>query len=594
MRIIVVLLLAVSEALCETVADGVRVMEATRHIDISSQLETVKTTLDISNEGSTAVPYILHGVDVEDAKRMAFIDVLVDGTPAKVSTAKIAEQPGEVAFYKIELPSTIAPGGRAKVVITEVVTHKLEPHPSKISQADTQLVLFTGNAYVTSPYPIARCKTTVKLPSGKVESFTKVAPSEHKDATVTYGAYDNLEPMSVKTVRIHYENYSPFIVVTKLERSIEISHWGNVAVEEYIEIEHVGAKLQGPFSRYDYQRDQRQDRQPSVASFKTILPASARDVYYRDEIGNISTSHMRVMDDAVEVVVRPRFPLFGGWKTNYVIGYNVPSYEYLFSSGNSFALKMRFFDHVFDNIVVDDMTLKIILPERSTSIKLTTPFTVTRTKDGNVKTYLDYAGRPIVYAHKKNLVEQHIQDFELRYTFDRISMVSEPLMLIAAFFALFAAVIVWMRFDFTISVDEQSETRQKVQGMVESVADTHANRLAAYQSWLSAIKSYLTDKDSNALATRRKKCEQDVKRASSRIADLQLEIKPVSAEVADRMNEIARLDRIMLESLTTYQTVAEKSASNKIDKKTFTEAEKQFRLKFDEAREKCDNVVYAL
>lgn len=66
---------------------------------------------------------------------------------------------------------------------------------------------------------------------------------------------------------------------------------------------------------------------------QTILPASAQDVYYRDEIGNISTSHLQVLDDSVEVEVRPRFPLFGGWKTHYMIGYNLPSYEYLYTLG---------------------------------------------------------------------------------------------------------------------------------------------------------------------------------------------------------------------------------------------------------------------
>lgn len=70
-----------------------------------------------------------------------------------------------------------------------------------------------------------------------------------------------------------------------------------------------------------------------VFTFQTVLPAAATDVYYRDEIGNISTSHMRVLSDSVELDLRPRFPLFGGWKTHYVLGYNVPSYEYLFYSG---------------------------------------------------------------------------------------------------------------------------------------------------------------------------------------------------------------------------------------------------------------------
>ena len=33
------------------------------------------------------------------------------------------------------------------------------------------------------------------------------------------------------------------------------------------------------------------------------------------------------MEDASELEIRPRFPLFGGWKTKYYIGYNIPSYE---------------------------------------------------------------------------------------------------------------------------------------------------------------------------------------------------------------------------------------------------------------------------
>jgi oligosaccharyltransferase complex subunit alpha (ribophorin I) len=37
------------------------------------------------------------------------------------------------------------------------------------------------------------------------------------------------------------------------------------------------------------------------------------------------------MQDQVEVEIRPRFPLYGGWKTHYMLGYNVPSYQYLYN-----------------------------------------------------------------------------------------------------------------------------------------------------------------------------------------------------------------------------------------------------------------------
>ena len=53
-----------------------------------------------------------------------------------------------------------------------------------------------------------------------------------------------------------------------MERIIEVSHWGNIAVEEHIEVRHSGAILKGPFSRYDYQRTQ--DQGASVKSFKVL------------------------------------------------------------------------------------------------------------------------------------------------------------------------------------------------------------------------------------------------------------------------------------------------------------------------------------
>ncbi len=74
---------------------------------------------------------------------------------------------------------------------------------------------------------------------------------------------------------------------------------------------------------------------------QTSLPASARDVYYRDEIGNVSTSHVREMQDQVEVEIRPRFPLYGGWKTHYILGYNVPSYQYLFNKYDMTNFSLR-------------------------------------------------------------------------------------------------------------------------------------------------------------------------------------------------------------------------------------------------------------
>ena len=51
--------------------------------------------------------------------------------------------------------------------------------------------------------------------------------------------------------------------------------------------------MQGAFSRLDFQRNPNSQRN-AVKQFETHLPAAAADVYYRDVIGNVSTSNLRV------------------------------------------------------------------------------------------------------------------------------------------------------------------------------------------------------------------------------------------------------------------------------------------------------------
>ena len=68
----------------------------------------------------------------------------------------------------------------------------------------------------------------------------------------------------------------------------------------------LGALLKGAFSRYDFQRNPNSG-QNAVKGFTTLLPAAARDVYYRDEIGNISTSNAREEEEFVSLEIRPRY-----------------------------------------------------------------------------------------------------------------------------------------------------------------------------------------------------------------------------------------------------------------------------------------------
>ncbi|XP_049873768.1 dolichyl-diphosphooligosaccharide--protein glycosyltransferase subunit 1 [Pectinophora gossypiella] len=433
----------------DTISSDIKFKNVDRMIDISSQLVKIAAKITLENTGNSPVKQFLLAVESSIQQNLAFIGARDNSNKELRITETTVKGHDNTKFWRVDLKDAVNAGSTAIVNAEYVFTKALLPYPTAITQQEDQLVTYNGNLYFYTPYQVTSQKTSVILNTKSVESFTKVKPFTQQDGTILYGPFTNTGPFSEKELNVHYKNNSPFLTVTRLERLIEVSHWGNIAIEEVIEVEHTGAKLKGPFSRYDYQQDHHSGP-ASVRSYKTLLPASASDVYYRDTNGNISTSNMKVRKDSVELDLRPRYPLFGGWRTHYTLGYNVPSYEYLYHSGNEYLLKMRLVDHIFDDMQVDEATVKIILPEGSSHIKVNTPYTVKRLPDSLHYTYLDTKGRPVIAFKKTNLVESHIQDFQLRYTFPRLLMLQEPLLVVGFLYALFLCVIIYVRLDFSI------------------------------------------------------------------------------------------------------------------------------------------------
>ncbi|KAG7278223.1 hypothetical protein CRUP_012719 [Coryphaenoides rupestris] len=120
-----------------------------------------------------------------------------------------------------------------------------------------------GNHYLFSP---TRPHQThrVRLASKTVESYTKLGTPASSDEVIEYGPFRDVEYATglaaTDTMRIHYENNSPFLTISSITRTIE----------ETVDLRHTGAFLKGPFSRYDYQR-QSDSGISSVKSFKVLI-----------------------------------------------------------------------------------------------------------------------------------------------------------------------------------------------------------------------------------------------------------------------------------------------------------------------------------
>ena len=116
--------------------------------------------------------------------------------------------------------------------------------------------------------------------------------------------------------------------------------------------------------------------------------------------------------------------------------------------------------------------MQVILPEGASNIKAKVPFPVDQTQDIR-QTYLDTTGRPVVVLHKRNAVPDHEVPFTVTYTFTRLLMLREPIMLITVFALLFASVVAYSRCEFTISRDEKwraDRQQEKAVAVVQQIA----------------------------------------------------------------------------------------------------------------------------
>lgn len=71
---------------------------------------------------------------------------------------------------------------------------------------------------------------------------------------------------------IHSENNSPLVVFRDVERVIEVSHWGNIAISEKYKLINNGAELIGEYSRVSYNKYNPSAGKNALKELEALLP----------------------------------------------------------------------------------------------------------------------------------------------------------------------------------------------------------------------------------------------------------------------------------------------------------------------------------
>ena len=382
----------------------------TRAIDLTSQLVRETATINIDNTGAT--PLERYELRTPDAAHLAYVGVKTKASAELPLTVLQTGAAGAEA-WEVQLVPPVPPGEKVSMVATFVYINKMVPLPAHAPLLAPQKMRLDHTLHFYSPYHTHKERTTVTVPSGPgVVSKTEntVAVDGNK---LTYGPFTDIAPLDRTELFVHFENNAPFAAVTSLVRTLEVSHWGNnLAVEEFFDVEHKGSKLEGQFSRLELMRAGigAVARSNIVQSFTLQLPGAAADIYYRDVIGNISTSTVRpnVAKGVINLTLEPRYPLVGGWKTKWYHGWNQPLSTALHHRQDApgYVLEIPLAT-LFENAAVEKFELRVTLPEGAQNVELHAAVPLDDIHLERTTTYLDITGRPVLVARRQRLVNEH-------------------------------------------------------------------------------------------------------------------------------------------------------------------------------------------
>jgi len=235
--------------------------------------------------------------------------------------------------------------------------------------------------------------------------------------------------------------------------------------------------------------------------------------------------------------------MFGGWKTEFTVGYNIPTYSYLSTDYNTgkFILRVPFIADWEWGVAIDSQVLKVILPEGSSDISVKAPFDVETTHDSTI-TYLDSKsfGRPTVLIAKNNVNNIHNQYIEIWYSFSSIFLLWEPILLIGSYFSLFLLVIACLRVELSIEETKSVHSDEKTLAILDHIGEIYSTREELHTKLEEDFSKFLKDSDFKTFEAERKSVITRFQNYKSSVSDDIGKLQTIHPDLASKFIELEK------------------------------------------------------
>lgn len=439
----------------------VTVTSLEREVDLSSSNMAIATTLKVA-AGKAPLEGLRYcfGEIVEGRALMWIAFEQVGKGPTKSLSWRFDSSDPGCAL--VDLATAVPSGGETTVEVFEVRELNLVPVPEQIGQNEPQIMkLARFDVVVSHPdLVVGKQVTRVQFPTGKVKHYTRASIAKINRVggmnELVYGPFQGQAPRGeASLVDLIYEQPEPQLVVESVVRNVTVSLWGNIHVEEHYHVMNAGPPLRDGFSRVDYNRN---PSQHIVHDMTLRLPKGAFGTTYKDRLGNITTSSSRYDVDGVDVKIRPRFPIAGGWQSHFHFGYKLKPQEYLSQGSNGKTILKLDLMPAIEGVPIRQLVINAAVPEFATGVSagpisgsaLFTPDDPIRRytySSSTTLSYFDLFGRPVRTMAFENVgYPESIAIFYVQYKIGAVYAIKEPILLTVFAAALGAALFAALRF----------------------------------------------------------------------------------------------------------------------------------------------------
>lgn len=205
----------------------------TRMVNIQTPIVKEMNTIVIKNDGLNSINS--YDFVLEPGMEKPFIKVLNEKSEElDLETNRNAQNNS----FTVVLNRKVNPNDTYMIIAELAYAGNVIPYQRTRKQNDTEVLYYKGNTHFYSPYATNSLRTIyICKPDAKLSVTLPV--HIQRDNQLVY-KYSTIKPYSLENVNIVFEYNEPILVVTDLLRTIDVSHFGKIFVEDCVTLKNKG------------------------------------------------------------------------------------------------------------------------------------------------------------------------------------------------------------------------------------------------------------------------------------------------------------------------------------------------------------------